>query len=136
MTALRALLRHKRLLTMLVIALALCVKALLPAGYMLGTGARMLTVQLCTESTGEHRSLTIAVPQSGGESAPQDMQKKAESPCAFSALGWAFTGDVPAPLLALAILFALALGFAPVVFPALSRVHFAQPPLRGPPLPA
>jgi len=132
MATLRALLRHQRLLTMLVIALTLCVKALLPTGYMLSLATQTLTVTLCSDGSGEHRTLDIAIPQSGNQQ--QQSPQKADSPCAFSALGWTATGDAYAPLLALALLFILSLGFAPHILPTLSRLHFARPPLRGPPV--
>lgn len=130
MSSLRAMLRHQRLLTMLVIALTLCVKALLPTGYMVAQTTQTLTVTLCTDGSGEHRTLDIAIPQSGNQ---QQGQQKADGSCAFSATGWAATGDAHAPMLALALLFILALGFAPVAIPRLAPLHFAHPPLRGPP---
>lgn len=132
MSSLRALLRHQRLLTMLAIALALCVKAVLPTGYMIAQSTQMLTVTLCTDGSSEHRTVDIAIPQSGNQQ--QQSQQKADSPCAFSALGWVATGDAHAPMLALALLFILALGFAPQILPTLSHLHFARPPLRGPPV--
>jgi hypothetical protein len=57
MLQLRALIRQRRMLAIFIVALALCVKALIPTGYMVGTNSTMLlSVQICDDGT---RSLSV-----------------------------------------------------------------------------
>lgn len=136
MHALRHLFLHQRWLAALVVAAALAMKALIPAGYMVGNeGSRVLTIQICADSLGQKISRQIIVPMAahlpGGKA--HDGKAKAESPCAFSALGHAALGGADPVQLAAALLFVLALGFAPLVPAAPRRLAFLRPPLRGPP---
>ncbi len=142
MASVRALIRDHRTLVMLLLALALAVKALVPQGYMLGgmagmSGQKLMTVQLCYDGM-ERKTVQIAIPTDGRPSAPgqQDApgHADADSPCAYSALSMASTAGADAPLLALALLFILALGFAPVRTPALASLTRRLPPACGPPL--
>lgn len=122
-------LRHRHMAAVLVMA-ALCMKALVPAGYMLGEGKRVLTVEICADSIGQRIVKQITVPQSG-----HDTQKdKADSPCHFTALGHAALGGADPVQLALALVFIMAMGFVAVPRPAPRRVSYLRPPLRGPPI--
>ena len=133
MTALRAFFQHNRRLAALLIALALCMKALVPAGYMLDGNAKVLTVHICADSLGHVITKNIVVPQSGHD----DTRKAhADSPCHFTALGHASLGGADPIQLALALLFILAAGFLPLVAAPLAPVSHLRPPLRGPPLSA
>jgi hypothetical protein len=127
--ALRSFLRDHRRLAACLIALALAMKALVPAGYMLGATAHVLTVEVCADSQGKHLTQLIVVP---GESTPAD-HAKSDGPCAWSALGIAALGGADLALLALALAFILLLGFAPTAPAPRSRAHHLRPPLRGPP---
>lgn len=134
MTLLRALIRDHRGLAMLVLALTLCVKALVPQGYMVGNGQKLLTVQLCLDGI-RHQTVQIALPSDGstGQTDSHSTGKSSEH-CAFTALNMGALGGADAPLLALALLFILALGFAPVQAPQPRRTSYLRPPLRGPPI--
>ena len=128
MPAIRLLLaRHARLAALL-LALALCVRALVPTGYMIEGQGGAITVALCDASSQTARAITIDV---GAHKQAGDVAK--DSPCAFSSLAHAATAGADAPLLALALAFILALGFAPSAFPALTRPARLRPPLRAPP---
>ncbi|HIQ17418.1 MAG TPA: hypothetical protein EYH41_05390 [Novosphingobium capsulatum] len=73
----------------------------------------------------------IAIPMKGEPSDSTGKQGKGD--CPFSSLSMAsMTGADPA-LLALALAFILALGFAPVRTSHPKRVSYLRPPLRGPP---
>ena len=61
---------------------------------------------------------------------------KADQPCAFGGLGLAWLPGADAVLLAGALVFILALGFAAVVAPRLAPTPYLRRPLRGPPLTA
>jgi len=133
MFALRAFFLAHRRLAALLLAMALCMKVLIPAGYMIGQQSTQLTVQICAEpgDSGHVRQLAIATHGKGGEQAPD--QGKADSICPYSALSMATLGGADAPLLAAALAFILALGFAAPPILRTSRIHHLRPPLRGPP---
>lgn len=121
-------LSHHRLAALL-IALALCMKTLIPAGYMLGSESRVLTVQICADSLRHEITKQIAV----GQKDHGTNKGKTDAPCAFTALTHGVLGGAGPIQLALALLFILALAFAPHLPAAPKRVHFLRPPLRGPP---
>jgi len=121
-------LSHRRLAALL-IALALCMKALIPAGYMLGGDARTITVQICADSLGHVITKQIAV----GHKDHGSDKAKADSPCAFTALGHGMLGGADPIQLALALLFILTLAFAPLLRARARRIAYLRPPLRGPP---
>lgn len=132
MTRLRALLLHYRLMAFAVIALALVMKAVVPAGYMVGSDSRVLTVRICDETqlAQAAHDRQIAIPMKGE---PAGKHAKGEGMCAFSALSFASLGGADPIQLALALLFILAAGFAATVQPAPRRSAHLRPPLRGPP---
>lgn len=130
MKALRAFFLHHRCLAAVLVMAALCMKALVPAGYMLGQGTQTLTVEICADSIGQHIVKQITVPQSGHSSE----KDKGDSPCHFTALGHAALGGADPVLLALALVFIVAMGFAAVARSAPRRVSYLRPPLRGPPI--
>lgn len=128
MGALRIFLVRHRGLALLLVACALCVKALVPAGYMIGQSAKTFTVLVCADATGSVHATKITVPQTG-----KDGTAKAHESCPFSVLGFAALGGVDVVLLAAAIAFILALGFAAAPPLRLARARHVLPPGRGPP---
>ncbi len=127
----RALLLQHRFLAILVVMAALCMKIVVPTGFMIGQNSKVLTVQLCTDSLGHAVTAKIAIPMKGEPGDSSGKQGKAE--CPFASLSMAsMTGADPA-LLALALAFILALGFAPTPTSLPKRVSYLRPPLRGPP---
>lgn len=135
MGLIRNLLRGHRFLAMLVVVLALCVKAVVPPGYMLGGGAgsETLTVQLCFGGD-THQSIEVTIPTAGkdgsGKSAHGSMP---DAHCPFTSLSMAADSSVDLPLLAIALAFIIAAGFAPLSFVLPARAGHIRPPLRGPP---
>ncbi|MFM2300561.1 MAG: hypothetical protein RLZZ84_297 [Pseudomonadota bacterium] len=133
------LLRHRAIALVLAIA-ALCLKAAMPAGYMLGQmqgqQGRVLTVVLCSDASGQAVTHDIVLGNAGKAAPAGDQHAKAEPACPWSALAFAALGGVDAPLLVAALAFILALGFAPFAAPQPPRVAWLLPPLRGPPIPA
>lgn len=119
-------LSHARVAALLV-ALALCMKALIPAGYMLGGESKTITVQICADSLGAKITKQIDV------GTKDHGKSKADMPCAFTALTHGVLGGADPIQLALALLFILTLGFAPLLPAGVKRVHYLRPPLRGPP---
>ncbi|MCE7798058.1 hypothetical protein LWE61_16040 [Sphingobium sufflavum] len=134
MSVFRALIRDHRSLALIVAMLALCVKFVVPQGYMFApTMTKFLTVQLCFDGI-EHRTTTIAIPIDAKKSqGHHDDGGKPDGKCAFTALGMGALGGADAPLLAIALAFILALGFAPIRPVVPDRSSYLRPPLRGPP---
>lgn len=133
MTTLRAFLHTHRRLAVLLLALALVMKALIPAGYMLGQHAKVLTVEICADASGAKVMRDIVIPQHGKPGETRGSQAKSDGTCAFSALSMASLGGADPALLALALAFILALGFAPPATAPRRRIDRLRPPLRGPP---
>lgn len=131
MQLLRALLFRHRALAALVVMAALCLKALVPAGYMIGQDSKVLTVQICDDAFGSHAVKQLVIPMKGDNGESNGKQGKGE--CAFTSLSMASMTGADLSLLALALVFILALGFAPVRPSHPKRVFHLRPPLRGPP---
>jgi hypothetical protein len=130
---LRAFFRNHRQAAAVLFALALAMKALLPTGYMIQSQADTLTISVCSDASGEHSVKQIVIPQSGKSAGNAAEHGKGEGTCPYSALGMASLAQTNAGLLAMALAFILALGFAPVRAPRPKRVLYLLPPLRGPP---
>jgi len=129
MGAWRVFLKEHRWLALWLIAAALAVKALVPAGYMLGnTGSKTLTMVIC-DGNGP-ATMTIDIPMDPDHAKAPDSGKQ---DCAYAGLGHAMIGGTDPVLLLAAIAFLLALGFAPVATPTPRRRAHAQPPSQGPP---
>ncbi|WP_353226548.1 DUF2946 family protein [Novosphingobium sp.] len=132
MTTLRALLLRHRALAFGLLALALVMKALVPAGMMVGSDSRILTVQICDGYADAAHAVVIAVKgQPHSDKAAPDHQA-----CPFASLVLAGLGGADPIQLVLALVFAIALGLAAAPAPVARRLPHLRPPLRGPPLPA
>ncbi len=134
MNRLRALIRDHARLTLVLLALALAVKAAVPTGFMLSAGGdRFLTVTICSDASGTPKQMQIAIPgkqDSGGDH--PDAANKATH-CAFSGLGHSSLGGADPLLLAAALTFILLIGLAPLPAPPRRELPFLRPQLRGPP---
>ena len=134
MSSLRALIGDHARLTLVLLALALAVKGVVPAGFMLSAGGdRFLTVTICSDASGSPKQMQIAIPgkqDSGGDHSEQSAKA---THCAFSGLGHSALGGADPLLLAGALAFILLVGLAPL--PSLPRrdLPFLRPQLRGPP---
>lgn len=119
---------------MLLLAAALLLKALLPAGFMPQFGAQGLRVVLCAAAGGEQR-LLIALP--GKPAAPQGAPDHAPDHkaggCAFDGLTAPLIGGADALLLIGAIAFICAAARRALLVPPRAPAQL-RPPLRGPPL--
>ncbi|MBF9150472.1 hypothetical protein [Novosphingobium jiangmenense] len=128
MRGLRAFLLHNRRLAVLLVMLALAMKALVPPGYMVGTSSRALTILVCADSTGARSAVQVTIPQGSKETAAKD-----HKPCTFAGHGAAALGGADPIQLALALAFVLALGFLAVEAPHLAAARRILPPPCGPP---
>lgn len=129
MMAIRALLRARYPLALVLVVLALAVRLLVPAGTMPGSGDRVLAVEICADASGQPQSQLLIIP---GKPAPHETSA-AKGQCAFAGLAFPALPGADPVLLAIALAFILAIGLA-LVAPALpARFARFQPPLRGPP---
>lgn len=135
MSTVRALIRDYRALALLLLGCALMVKAVIPQGYMVGGAQQHLTVQLCLDGI-THKSILVAIPGKGSDTGDNKSGKSANEHCAFTSLSMGALGGADAPLIALALLFIIAAGFAPLYRVLEGRTGQVRPPLRGPPLTA
>ena len=132
MHGMRTFWRNHRGLAALLLALTLGFKLLLPTGYMLGDGPRILTVEICADASGHRLTQQIVIPQDNRQNQSEHSAKNA-APCPWSALSTATLGGADPALLALALAFILTLGFSAAPTPRLARIFHLRPPLRGPP---
>ena len=134
MGGLRSIIWRHRWLATLIVAAALCVRIFVPQGYMIGGGQKQLTIQLCYEGVGGE-TMRIAIPGTvGGHGKSHDHRGSPDVHCPYSSLSMGALSGADVALLALALAFILALGFARPTSPDPVRRRFLQPPLRGPPL--
>jgi len=133
MARLRTFLIHHRALAIWLVVLALAMKALVPAGYMIGSDTRTLTIEIC-DGQGHHQLGQIVVQQPAKAGHSQNDHGKGDSTCPYGALGHAGLAGADPVLLAFALAFILALGFAPIKTRHVRRAHYLRPPLRGPPV--
>ena len=131
MNGLRTFLQRHRALAALAFALVLSVKLIVPAGYMVGAGSKILTVVICSSVTGEHETTQLVIPMTG-EKSGHGVSKA--DPCPYSALSMASLSGADGPLLAAALAFILALGFAPAAAVLRQPGDHLRPPPRGPPV--
>ena len=129
----RAFRLHHRAVAAALVALALCMKALVPAGYMVAPQARTFTLLVCADSLGQRTATQVSIPARDGTHQNTDATAKTHEVCPFAGHAFPALGGAAPILLALAIAFVLALGFAPVTLAVIRRVAHLQPPLRGPP---
>ncbi len=131
MQSLRTFLRRHRALSLLVVMAALCMKIVVPTGFMIGQNAKVLTVQICDDAFGNHSVKQLVIPMKDGGSESGSKQGKGD--CPFASLSMASITGADPSLLALALAFILALGFAPARIPLPELTSHLRPPLRGPP---
>ncbi len=133
MTQLRALFLHHRTMAMMLVVLALCMKALVPTGYMVGQGGKTLTIEFCSDGLTEVAAKQIVIPMNDDSHGSSGDHGQAKGDCDFSVLSMASLGGAQPDLLAEALAFILTTGFAPPVAPLLQSSFDLRPPLRGPP---
>lgn len=127
MAALRTLLRDHFRLAIVLVVLALAVKAAIPTGYMIGSQGKSLTILVCGDASGDHLAKQITIPTKA------DGQAKTSESCPYASLSFASLDAGLPHFIALAIAFLLLLGFAPVRIPVLAGFAHIRPPMRGPP---
>jgi len=128
----RSYLMRRRIWAMWLIAAALLVKILVPAGYMPGISSGSLVIELCSGLGPE--KIVMAIPGMAAHHGQPDHSGKGDIACGFS-------GHAPAQLSAadpifvlMAILFIVMTLFRMPITGTVHRARFLRPPLRGPPV--
>jgi hypothetical protein len=133
MGGIRHIVLERRRLALLLVVLALMMKALVPGGFMVRQQGTELTIAICGDAAGNHLTRTIVIPQREGALDVASHHAKGAN-CPYSALDMAGTASADPILLGAALAFILAVGFLPLVAPAMGGLPYLRPPLRGPPL--
>ncbi len=133
MLPMRAFIRDRRRLAIWLVVLALCMKIMVPSGFMVGASAKSLSIIIC-DGRGMEQTKQISVPQPGHAQDAPGEQGKASDACPYAALGMAGLAGAPAVLLAVALAFIVARGIFPSAIPRPARRYFLRPPLRAPPV--
>jgi len=133
MLSLRSLIRNHRHSVLALLVLALCIKALVPNGFMVSaSNESFLTVTICSESSGDLKQVQLVIPRAEQGSKDSDHRPKGEH-CAFAGLSHFALGGVDMFLLALALAFLIIRGLAPTQHQPYRFISNLRPPLRGPP---
>lgn len=128
-SALRAFVCRHRALAIGLAALALAMKALVPAGFMTVAAGSTISVVIC-DGHGDGRIASIALPGSPGD---ESGAAKAAKTCPFSVLSADSLGGTDIVLVAALLLFILASGSLPLAISPLRRADYLMPPGRAPP---
>lgn len=130
MAALRTRLFRNPAAWLLLVVLALGLRAVVPPGFMVEQGSDLsLTVSICRDAGVGPATMTLEIPRK--PSAPGHTEAAGEH-CAFGALGQAATLP-PVDLLVAMLAFVMALALLPAPRIVLRRLVRLRPPLRGPP---
>lgn len=136
MTALRRLFHIHPGIAVAIVALALAMKLLVPAGFMPTVSNGRIVVSICS-GTGP-MTMVVAMPGMAHH-APADTPRHdegASAPCAYAGLMAPSLAAIDPLLLAIALFVAMALALRPVAPPLVAVPARVRPPLRGPPRPA
>lgn len=134
MHRLRLLILAHRQFAYAILVLAFCIKAVIPAGYMISSSKDLvLSVSICADATGGGvKQMQIVLPGKDQGSHHSDNARN-EGQCAFSGLANAAISSASSFLLALAFAIIVVLGLAPDRSGPIAQFARARPPLRGPP---
>ena len=130
MHALRRFFLGHRRYAAIVIALALAVKVLVPAGFMPSVAGGRIAVTLCP---GAEPAMAAMGGMKHGSETGDRHEGTREAPCVFAGLSAPSLAAADPLLLAAAIVFVMASGFRIAVRPGVTEPPHLRPPSRGPP---
>ncbi|MBW6528516.1 hypothetical protein KZ813_16865 [Sphingomonas sp. RHCKR7] len=119
-------------LAVLLIALTLAMRLVVPGGYAPDVAGGEVRLAVCTP--GGPQVLPVSVPEFRQRGSVSDDVARPSGACAFTALRSAYGSAVDPCLLAAAIAFIIAISIFWVPLGALAESRRLRPPLRGPPL--
>lgn len=130
MGLIRGLARRHVGLAFLIVLVAMAMKIAVPPGLMIGAVGKSLTVEICDGDGGQ--TLMTMPSAKPGATQHSDTNHTAKE-CPYTALALASLSGASPALLALALAFAITLGFLALTPPVVARRAYARPPLRAPP---
>lgn len=131
MVALRTRLFRNPAAWLVLVVLALGLRALVPQGFMVSQADDLaLTVSICRDAGVGPATMTLEIPRKTPAPGHAD---EAGKHCAFGSLGQAATLP-PVDVLAAMLAFVMALALLPAPRIMLTRLVLLRPPLRGPPV--
>lgn len=143
MTRFRCLLRDHRLLAAWIVGLALLMKLIVPAGYMIAAPGGTLRIVLCSGYGPVQPVMAGHAPAKQAMTMPGMVHQQdktdhhgrggKEPPCVFSALSGGALPMVDAVLLAVVLAFIIVRVFRAPLLPVRAGASYLRPPLRGPP---
>ena len=98
MNLVRAFFLRNRALAIVLVLATLCMKAIVPTGFMIGQNSKVLTVQICDDAFGNHAVKQIAIPMKDGSSDSSGKQGKGPD---IDAIDSEVKGHSPLPCLPL-----------------------------------
>ena len=131
MNALRQLFHCRRALAAWIVASALLMKIVVPAGFMPVFTGDGVTIALCT-GVGP-QSMSMAMPDMADHGKTKGDHAGKETPCGFGGLAFPSLAGADPLFLALAIAFIVTTAFRIEMRSAASPVEHLRPPSRGPP---
>ena len=87
MTLFRVLILNHRKLALMLLVFTLCVKALVPAGFMVERKAMVLTVSICADGLGTRTTQQMVIPMKPDPASHGSDHGKRDGSCAFTSLG-------------------------------------------------
>ncbi len=132
MRPLRAFLRDHPRLAIWLVVLALCMKVMVPSGFMIGSAGQSLSITIC-DGQGMAQVKQISLPQPRHARDIPGESGKSSDACPYAALGMVALSGTPALLLVVALAFILLRGVWPTAVPLPAPRSFLRPPLRAPP---
>lgn len=133
MTSLRHHILRYRATAALLLAAALLMRVMVPAGFMPHLGQGTVTIILCTGTGSQAVEMAIPGMSGSGHHDGKSEHDRTEAPCVFSGLSAPALSGADPILLAGAILFIMLLAVRIPDRPRPSPVDRLRPPLRGPP---
>ena len=127
----RLYLKHRRPWATWLIAAALLMKVIVPAGYMPVISDGAIAIQLCSGFGPE--MMAMAMPGMGDHHGEIDHSGKGDMPCGFAGHAPAAIAGADPILLIAAIAFIIATLFRMPLFRPVRRIGYLRPYLRGPP---
>jgi hypothetical protein len=130
----RILILDYRRLALALLAITLCIKAFVPAGFMIERKSMILTVSICADGLGANMPSQLVIPMKADPVSHSDQKAKRDGNCAFTSLSLGALASADPAILFIALLFILALGFAAIAPYRLVMPDRLLPPAQGPPV--
>ena len=127
----RFLVREHRVLAAIILASALLVRVIVPAGYMPERHGDRVVIAICGGTA--TMAMTVTGESHHGHHGDDGAGRTAVSPCAFADLAMPWLGGADAALLVAALAFAMTRALLPARVPPHASPRRLRPPLRAPP---